>query len=110
MAPVSQPPPRNNAPLCSRRKGNKTVHGQPIRGLSPIAHPDGPLLPHDLWMAWNIEPSIVIPLLLSILIYVWGMHNLWQRAGTGRGITSRQWISFLSAIVALVIAYVSPLD
>ena len=68
------------------------------------------LLPDDFWRAWTVEPSISIPLLLSILIYVWGMSNAWRRAGRGRGITSRQWISFVCAILILVLTLMSPLD
>lgn len=69
-----------------------------------------PLSTYDLWRAWNFELSILIPLTLTVLIYVWGMYNVWQRAGTGRGITSRQWIPFIGAILALIVALFSPLD
>ena len=49
-----------------------------IAGLSLVAHPEpgGPLLPRDLWTAWAIEPSVWIPLVLSILIYGWGTYNI----------------------------------
>jgi putative membrane protein len=65
---------------------------------------------HDLWKAWNVQPSVLIPLVLMILIYVWGLHNVWQRAGRGHGITSRQWASFVGAMVVLVLLLMSPLD
>ena len=81
-----------------------------IEGAGFAAHPGGPLFPHDLWMAWTFEPSVWIPLLLSILIYVWGTYNIWKRAGTGHGITTKQWMSFVGAILALVLALMSPLD
>jgi cytochrome c oxidase assembly factor CtaG len=38
------------------------------------------------------------------------MRNVWQRAGTGRGIKKRQYGSFFGALLALCIAFVSPLD
>ncbi len=57
-----------------------------------------------------MELSIWIPLALTTLIYAWGIRNVWQRAGAGRGITSRQWIPFVGAILVLVVALVSPLD
>jgi putative membrane protein len=81
-----------------------------VRGLIPPAHPGGPLSPHDLWTSWNSEPSVVIPLVLTVLIYLWGLRNVWKRAGRGRGIAARQWISFAGAILVLVLALISPLD
>jgi len=75
-----------------------------------LAHPGGPLLPHDLWSAWNLEPSILIPIALTTLIYLWGMRNVWRQAGLGRGITMRQSLGFLGALLALFVAFVSPLD
>jgi putative membrane protein len=86
------------------------VPGHNIRALDSIAHPEGPLLPHDLWVTWNLAPAIWIPILLTILIYAWGGHQVWQRAGRGHGITRRQWLSFVGAILMLALALVSPLD
>lgn len=77
-----------------------------IQGLDSPFHPSS----HDLWRSWNTEPSIWVLLLFSMLIYIWGMHNAWRRAGRGRGITARQWISFAGAILVLVLALMSPLD
>lgn len=78
--------------------------------LDLVPHPGGPFSPHDLWTSWNSEPSIWMPLLFSILIYAWGLHNAWRRAGRGRGITARQCICFACAILVLVLALMSPLD
>ena len=86
------------------------MQGQTIRVLDSIAHPQGPLLPHDLWTAWNFAPSIWIPIFVTITIYVWGVHLVWQRAGKEHGITRRQWLSFVGAILMLALALVSPLD
>ena len=83
---------------------------QAIRELDFPAHPGGPLLPPDLGAAWIIEPSVWIPLALSILIYAWGTYNVWKRAGRGRGITTRQWMSFIGAVLVLVLTLMSPLD
>jgi putative membrane protein len=68
------------------------------------------LTSHDQWTSWNTELSILIPLALTTWIYLWGMLNLWRHAGTGRGITIRRLSSFLGALLALFIAFVSPLD
>jgi putative membrane protein len=77
---------------------------------SVFTHPGGPLQPHDLWTAWNAEPSLLIPIVVTVILYGWGIHRVWQRAGVGRGITRRSWICFLGGILALLIALVSPLD
>lgn len=86
------------------------MHGQSIRASEILAHPEGPLPTHDPWMAWNFAPSIWIPILLTVLIYVLGVRQVWQRAGRGHGITWRQWLSFVGAILMLALALVSPLD
>jgi putative membrane protein len=77
---------------------------------SDLAHPGGPLYPHDLWRAWNFDPWLLIPLILTILIYGWGLWKVWQRAGVGRGISLRRLASFVAAVLALILALVSPLD
>ncbi|MFT3894672.1 MAG: cytochrome c oxidase assembly protein [Anaerolineales bacterium] len=70
---------------------------------------DGPLLnPDTLWQAWNFEPSILVPLVLTILLYVWGIQKFWHR--TGHGFTHKIYLSFLGTLLALVLAFVSPLD
>src|ERR1044071_2121547 len=83
---------------------------QAIQGLEFAATYNGSLIPNDFWKAWTVEPSVSIPLALSILIYVWGTYNVWKRAGMGHGIAARQWLSFLGAILVLVVALMSPLD
>jgi putative membrane protein len=75
-----------------------------------MTHPVPPAALHDLWKAWNFEPAILVSLALITLIYLGGMHNAWQRAGMGHGITFRQWISFVSALLVLVLTLISPLD
>jgi putative membrane protein len=86
------------------------VPAQNIRSLDSVAHPGGPLSPHDLWTAWSLESYVWIPLLVCIVIYVWGVHKVWQRAGRGHGISRRQWMSFVGAILMLILALISPLD
>jgi len=83
---------------------------QAIRVLGFAPHPGGPFSPDDLWTAWRFEPSVLIPIVLSILIYGWGLYKLWAQAGAGRGIMARHWVSFLGAILALLVGLVSPLD
>ena len=40
-----------------------------------FAHDGEPLKPHDLWMAWSFDPGIVIPLLLTALLYLRGANG-----------------------------------
>jgi putative membrane protein len=67
-------------------------------------------VPAHLWNVWNFAPSVLIPLAIMILMYGWGLHNVWQRAGRGHGITRRQWLSFVGAAVVLILTLLSPID
>lgn len=60
-------------------------------------------------MKWNIDLSVLIPLVVTVFIYLWGLLNVWRRAGRGHGIAGFRCTSFLGAILALVIALSSPL-
>jgi len=73
-------------------------------------HPGHPLAPHDLWNAWTFDPSLLIPLAITAALYLWGLRNIWRRAGIGHGIPVWRYLCFLGAMLALVIALVSPLD
>src|SRR5215216_7949012 len=75
-----------------------------------FTHHQPPLVPDDVWKAWNLEPSILIPIALTALIYLWGIRNVWQRAGAKRGINRRHYSSFLGVLLAFFVAFVSPLD
>jgi putative membrane protein len=74
-----------------------------------VAHVDVPLAPHDLPSAWTFEPEVVIPLLLAFGLYVRGVHELWQTAGTGHGIRTWEVGAFMAGVGSLVIALISPL-
>jgi putative membrane protein len=78
--------------------------------LLVLAHPGHPLDPHDLWTAWTFEPSLLIPIAITAILYLWGLWNIWQRAGIGHGIPVRRSMCFLGAILTLIVALVSPLD
>lgn len=53
---------------------------------------------------------MLIPLGVTLLVYLWGMRHAWGQAGMGHGISMRRGLSFLGAVLALVAALVSPLD
>lgn len=75
-----------------------------------FAHPGQPIAPHDLWMAWNFEPAVLLLLEATLLIYLIGLRNVWRQAGRGRGMDLRQAVSFIGAWATLFIALISPLD
>ena len=66
--------------------------------------------PQHLWVAWHWEPSIGLGLLLLALVYLWGVGTLWRRAGINRGVQYWQVACFLSGILTILIALLSPLD
>lgn len=66
------------------------------------AHPGEALHPDDLWSAWEFDPGVVIPLLVSAVLYARG-------ASKQRIPTRRQSFYFWCGWVSLVIALVSPL-
>ncbi len=78
--------------------------------MGGVAHSGGPLALRELWMAWNMDTSLLIPLAVAAFVYVCGIRNVWRRAGRGHGIAVRSSLSFLGASLALVVALVSPLD
>lgn len=59
--------------------------------------------PHDLWGAWSIEATVVLPLAIAACLYTRGAM---RRRVTGAART----LAFLGGIGALIIALVSPLD
>jgi cytochrome c oxidase assembly factor CtaG len=74
------------------------------------AHPSQPLAPHELWSAWNPDPTILLGLALSLWGYARGLRRLWRRAGPGRGIRAWQAACFVGGVAALLVALVSPID
>ncbi len=74
------------------------------------AHPGGALAPHDLWRTWTIAPAVLAGCLVAAVAYARGRRVLQSRT-RGRGATARwrAW-SFSAALVAILVALVSPLD
>lgn len=67
-----------------------------------LAHPGESLHPDDLWAAWEFDPGVVVPLVLSAVLYAKGQSKQF-------GLTRLQKISFWSGWASLVVALVSPL-
>ncbi|MGZ8468485.1 MAG: cytochrome c oxidase assembly protein [Gemmatirosa sp.] len=74
-----------------------------------MLHPDAALAPHDLWSAWELDPLFTVPLAASAVLFAVGTRRLWERAGSGRGVTRAQVLAFGLGWLALAIALVSPL-
>lgn len=70
-----------------------------------LAHAGQPPVPHDLWAAWNLDPTLIAGGLLAVLVYQRG-----RTSGRGRAADARRAWFFGGALLALGIALVSPLD
>jgi putative membrane protein len=72
----------------------------------------GPVLvqPDTRSVPWNIDPWVLIPLVMALWLYGRGVRRLWVRAGWGRGVSGANVISFAAGQAVLVGALVSPLD
>lgn len=68
-----------------------------------------PPLPDDIWRHWRWEPALLAVFMVIIGFYGRGVWQLWQRAGAGRGVRYWQVAAFGAGIVALFIAFISPL-
>ncbi len=75
-----------------------------------LAHSGQPVVPRDLWSAWNSDFFLLLTLEVSAFVYVWGVWSAWRHGGVGRGIPLRCCLSFMGGFLALVVALVSPLD
>jgi putative membrane protein len=74
------------------------------------AHGPAPVQPEALWVSWNVDPWILIPLVMALWLYGRGVIRLWGRAGRSRGVSHASALSFAAGGAALVVALVSPLD
>ena len=69
----------------------------------------GPVTPGRVWTAWNLDPVLLLNLVLIAVLYVRGLRRLW-RAGVGRGVTGWQAVAFAAGLLAVAVALVSPID
>ena len=66
------------------------------------AHTGEAIQPHDLWSAWSYDPGVLLPLLLSAVLYLRG-------ATKEHGVSQTQKIYFWAGWFLLCVAVVSPL-
>jgi putative membrane protein len=73
--------------------------------VSPVlalAHTGETLRPHDLWSAWEFDPGVVIPLVISAGLYLLGIRRQ-------KSLSRWQIACFWSGWIMLVLALVSPI-
>jgi cytochrome c oxidase assembly factor CtaG len=73
-----------------------------------FAHEGKPHSWHDLSRAWSFEPVVVVSLIVTAGLFIWGLRNVWRHSGTGRGIRRWEAVAFAGGWLALLIALVSP--
>jgi cytochrome c oxidase assembly factor CtaG len=67
-----------------------------------FGHSGEPLEPHDLWTAWRFDPGVIIPLILSAVLFLRGARR-------SHGVSAWQMFCFWTGWIALVLSLVSPL-
>ncbi len=71
-----------------------------------------PAVAHELWTLsareWDWSALVVVPLVLTLTLYVAGLARVWHRAGIGRGISMWSAASFAAGWLTLATALVSP--
>jgi putative membrane protein len=63
----------------------------------------------EVGTTWTWDPWVVLPLVLSAVLYTVGVARLWRRAGVGRGVRSWQVVCFALGWLLLAAALVAPL-
>ncbi|MBY5164371.1 cytochrome c oxidase assembly protein [Salsipaludibacter albus] len=63
------------------------------------------LTPDEVWGAWNLDPVVMV----VVFVALWA-HRRGRTSGSGRTRDRRRGIAFGIALVALVVAFVSPVD
>ncbi len=79
-------------------------------GAPALAH--GSIQPTTaVWTAWELDPYVIVPLILAHWLYGRGVFRLWQRAGRAPAALSPFHMAmFLAGEMVLVIALLSPLE
>jgi putative membrane protein len=57
---------------------------------------------------WELTPLVVVPLVVTAVLYAAGLRRVWRRAGVGRGIARWAAASFAAGWLTLVVSLVSP--
>lgn len=70
----------------------------------------GHATPQAVDHAWNFEPEIVLPLLLTVIAYAAGIRHLQDQGISHRIVSPDRIAAFVLGMMALVTALISPLD
>jgi putative membrane protein len=86
-------------------------HDRSMDGTSGAAQSSarGPRNWNELYRAWEFDPLVVLPLVLSGYWYSVGLVRVWRSAGVGHGIRRWEAFCFWSGWLALGVALISPL-
>jgi putative membrane protein len=63
-----------------------------------------------LWLAWNLEPSLILGFAALLGLYFYAAGPLRRRFGWAERIEPRQIAAFVAGVVILILALMSPLD
>jgi cytochrome c oxidase assembly factor CtaG/cytochrome c2 len=74
-----------------------------------LLHAGAPLAPHDAWKAWSFEPGVVIPLALTVVVYVRGARESRKRSTRNEVALGREMWFFIVGFSVLALALMSPL-
>src|SRR5690606_24871672 len=66
--------------------------------------------PDNWWRAWNLDPLIVLSLGVLACLYCRGISRLWSCVGRGQKVHPWQAVSFVSSLLIVAVALLSPLD
>jgi cytochrome c oxidase assembly factor CtaG len=77
--------------------------------LAVFAHEDKPQNFGELIRTWSFDPLVVVMLVVSSLVYITGLRNLWRAGEKGHGIGVWEATAFAGGWLSMFIALVSPL-
>jgi cytochrome c oxidase assembly factor CtaG len=77
-----------------------------LAAQSALGHTPG----ETIGSAWNFEPEVVLPLLLTVTAYIAGIRHLQHQGIRRRIVSSGRCSAFALGVLALIAALMSPLD
>src|SRR6185437_11048446 len=63
-----------------------------------------------LWLAWDLEPSLILGFAALLGLYFYAAGPLRRRYGWADHLDSRQTVAFVAGVAVLILALMSPLD
>jgi putative membrane protein len=73
------------------------------------AHTGRAPAPGEVWGAWTLDPWVLLGLGTATLLYARGVGRVWGRAGSGHGVTKRQFRLFCAGLATAGLAMISPI-